>query len=206
MQLSSLALYATSTDVEIDRAQLVGFLASRKLIGQPIREALLPVSEELLAEEGLLGGEGLSANEGVSMSESFLAGEDFFKAISFLGCSPAIALRPEDGPQFMRITVGVSAVPILFTHQRARPPLCMACKTPMHDWKGTIRRSSENSIECEHCQQVNAIEQLHFRKRACFTRTVIRIQPVFESEAIPDSSLLFALADIFNVEFRYAYI
>lgn len=176
MQLSSLTLYATSTDVAIDQAQLIAFLASRKLIGAPLSKA------------------------------EFLAGEDFFKSIVFLGCSPAIALCPEDGEQAIRIGVFALDAPFLYAHQRARPPLCLSCKAPIENWLVAIGDACSDQIECESCRHPNVISRLHFRKRACYTRLAIRIQPVFESEAVPDGGLLAALAETFGSKFKYAYI
>lgn len=75
----------------------------------------------------------------------------------------------------------------------------------MDDWLAAIDAASGSRIECARCKQQVDISRLHFRKRACYTRFVIQIQPVFESEAIPDAGLLAALEDTFGAEFKYAY-
>lgn len=175
LQLSSLTLYATASPAAIDHVRLIEHLESLQLIARPLSET------------------------------QFLAGERFFHYITFLGCSPAIPLLPEQGEHYIRISVPRLDKPQLFYSLRAHPPLCPACKAPLADWKQTIQMASEGQIECESCQYVANIDQLHFRKRACYAQAVIRIEPVFESEAIPDTALLTALATEFGGEFKYAY-
>lgn len=75
----------------------------------------------------------------------------------------------------------------------------------MEDWLATISGASNDRIECTACKQQIEIGRLHFRKRACYSQLAIQIQPVFESEAIPNEGLLIALTKAFGLEFKYAY-
>ena len=75
----------------------------------------------------------------------------------------------------------------------------------MDDWLTSISAAASDQIECASCKRSNQISRLHFRKRACYTRFAIQIQPVFESEAVPDAGLLAALTQAFGSEFKYAY-
>ena len=75
----------------------------------------------------------------------------------------------------------------------------------MDGWLSLISTADSGRIECVSCKQSNQISQLHFRKRACYTPLAIQIQPVFESEAVPDAGLLAALALAFGSEIKYAY-
>ena len=177
MSRSSLVLYAASSELEVAPQRLINLLISCGLIDRPLGD------------------------------QAFLAGDRFFQHITFLGCSPSIALLPEQGENFLRIDISCYAEPVLFAGSRAHTPLCRYCGKPYaEDWKERIQSAGDSMLRCAGCGRSKPIAQLNFRRRACYSRSIIRISPVFESEAMPSPQLLEALASAFDMPFRYAYL
>jgi hypothetical protein len=153
----------------------------------------------LLVSNGLMGSPLSDAK--------FLAGDRFFQYVSFLGCSPSLSLLPEQGDDHLRIEISSLVRPVLSVAQRVHIPLCLHCGKPHTEgWQWRIGESIDGSLKCGSCDQSNRIEQLNFRRRACYSRNFIRISPVFESEAIPAPQLLQALQSEFDTPFQYAYL
>lgn len=174
---SSLALYAAAPETGVSLRQISGLLASCGLISSPLGD------------------------------QAFLAGDRFFQHISFLGCAPAIALRPEQSENFLRINISCSSRPLFFAAPRAYAPLCPHCRNAFSDgWKQAVESSDDGMLTCDGCGRSSPISQINFRRRACYSRAVIRISPVFESEAVPAPNLLALLASEFDVPFHYAYL
>jgi len=173
----SLVLYAALADHEVPAQSLVALLSSNGLIGRALSE------------------------------HKFLAGDRFFQSISFLGCSPSIALQPQQGEVYLRIEISSFVRPVLFCAPRAHTPLCRHCGRPfLEDWPLRINQSTDGNMVCKSCDLPNRIEQLNFRRRACYSRSVVAFSPVFESEAVPSEQLMQALQSEFATPFRYAYI
>jgi hypothetical protein len=139
-------------------------------------------------------------------SFQFLAGNRFFSHITFLGCAPNIALQPEQGPHYIRISIPPLEKPVLLSGARAPAPLCTDCKQPLENWKSRIESAEGEVIHCHQCHASIPVADLNFRKCACFSRNIIRVEPVFESGAIPANGFLDTLSTTFNTSFKYAYI
>ena len=136
----------------------------------------------------------------------FLAGPRFFNHIIFLGCAPNIPTLPHQGENYIRISVLLRTNPILLAGTRAPAPLCPDCKQPFERWKTRIGAAEDETISCLQCHASIPVAHLNFRKRACFSRHIIRIEPIFESEAIPADGFLDSLSRAFSADFKYAYI
>ena len=134
----------------------------------------------------------------------FLTGPEFFKHISFLGCAPNIPLIPEESDQFMRIHVRLLQRAQLFTADNARPPLCNSCRTPFAAWQAELN-ADQPGLRCSHCGERTSAGDLKLGRRACYSRHVIQIAPVFEGEAVPSHILLSELEKQFDSPFAYAY-
>jgi len=176
MSLSSLTLYTRDSSVGSIQIELIELLVSVGLIGDPIH------------------------------ATQFLAGPRFFKHITFLGCAPNISTLPEQGPQFIRITIPELTKHGLFFGSRAPAPLCGHCKHTFDNWVEDIKHSENNGITCPQCHTSTPISHLNFRKKACYSQNIVRIEPIFESEALPANGLLDTLNKRFNAHFAYAYI
>lgn len=175
MSLAALTLYPPATGASPDSTELAGLLAELGLIGAPCGP------------------------------QTYLAGKRFFDHITFLGCSPRLALRPEAGDDHLRIELFALATPRLFASANAHTPLCPECRQALADWRTVIAQSKNGQMNCGHCGAVIPIDVLNFRRRACYARTLVRISPVFESEAIPTETLLDSIEDRLAMRLRYAY-
>ena len=176
MSLCSLTLYTQYNSVGSIHAELIEALTSLGFIGDPLH------------------------------ASQFLTGPHFFKYITFLGCAPSIPVLPAQGPQFIRVSIPALTKPGLFAGSRAPAPLCSSCKHALDNWKQDIERSENDEITCPRCQASTAVSYLNLRKRACFSQNIVRIEPIFESEALPANGLLETLNKEFDARFAYAYI
>lgn len=172
---ASLTLYVPDKTVYVDHGKLIQTLLSIELIGAQTGEY------------------------------QFLAGNNFFNHIGFLGCSPNIPLTLEQDEHPLQVRIPSLNTPALFCGSRAWAPLCPECKHALQTWKDSIENKIEAGIYCDRCHTLIPTENLNFRKRACYSRHVIHIEPVFESEAVPTPILLGVLADVFKTSFKYAY-
>jgi hypothetical protein len=152
----------------------------------------------MLATSGLLG-KHLDKN-------IFLPGEQFFNHITFMGCAPNIPLTPEQGENHIKIQIITLNSPILLADENSPTPLCSGCGTRLLLWKKLIKRARSSQIRCDACHTHLAIQDINFRKRACYSQTAIGVGPVFESEAQPGEGLMNKLAETCNTRFSYAYI
>ena len=176
MSRPSLTLYTATGSDHIAHSELIDLLKSIELIGKPIA------------------------------TSRFLAGSRFFSHIAFLGCAPNIAIGPEQGPQHIRITVPALPKPELFSGSRAPAPLCPACKQAIEHWKHHIGATKNGAISCPQCNVSTPVNHLNLRKRACFSKHIICIAPVYESEAVPTDGLIGTLNETFSTRFAYAFI
>jgi hypothetical protein len=175
MSRPSLTLYAATDSRHIAHAELIDLLKSIELIGNPVA------------------------------TSQFLAGPRFFSQIVFLGCAPNILIDPKQGTQHIRIAVPVLSKPELFSARLAPAPVCPACKQEIEHWKQHIGATENGEIICPRCHVSTPVSHLNLRKRACFSKHIIRIAPVFESEAVPADGLMDTLSKIFSVHFTYAF-
>ena len=171
----SLMLYPATDSSHIAHAELIGLLKSIELIGNPIA------------------------------TSQFLAGPRFFSQITFLGCAPNIQVDPKQGTQHIRIAVPELSKPELFSARRAPAPVCPSCKQEIEHWKQHIGATENGDMICPRCHVSTPVSHLNLRKRACFSKYIIRITPVFESEALPTDGLMDTLSKTFNARFTYAF-
>ena len=176
MSRSSLTLYTPDNNARPVHAELIELLSSLKLTGESLG------------------------------SFEFLAGRHFFSHITFLGCAPNIPTSHAQGPNIVRITVPPLAKPELFAGLNAPAPLCPDCKQPLQEWKHLIKHNVKGQISCPRCYATASVRHLNYRKRACFSQSIIRIAPIFESEALPANGLLDTLNEALNTHFEYAFI
>lgn len=134
----------------------------------------------------------------------YLSGKQFLNQLSFLGCAPNIVFKPEQGEHFLRIDIPQLTAPTLFLGERTKPVICPQCKQIIDDWASQL--SQGRYATCPHCKAVSPPTQLNFRRKACFTQHIIRISPIFESEAVPNKTLLDQLKSRLDLQFYFAYL
>lgn len=149
-------------------------------------------------------GERFSSEEAHSSNVNFYVGERFIDHITFLGCSPAIALSPEDGEQFCFVCVNeLSDKPRLYYGSNTPAPHCRQCKETREDWKLML---DDGDTFCTRCNMQERQQSLVWRKMAAISRLAIEIMHVYPHEAVPSPHLLEELAKVTNVEWAYAYL
>lgn len=136
----------------------------------------------------------------------FLTGERFIDFITFMGCAPRIPLSPDESEHYLRITVPVLDSARLFCAPSCRTPACDSCRAPITNWKELLYPSMHGEFSCPACHAELHANTLNVGKRACYSRSVAQISPVFESEAIPSEHLLSALSEQLDTPFRYAFV
>ncbi len=136
-------------------------------------------------------------------ADRFYTGERFLDHITFLGCSPHIALQPEAGKtDFTHIVLHQHTQARLFYGQHTRPPHCPHCGKPHADWRNQIEAES---MDCPHCQQSAPQPRYNWHKTAGVARTLIEITEIYPKEALPQPSLLAQLQQHTGVEWDYFY-
>ncbi len=137
---------------------------------------------------------------------SFLVGERFFDCISFLGCAPNLLLSPSEGAGYLRIVLLALDEPSLFLSKKVHPVICPACKSSIDNCAAHIVAAKAAVLSCPQCLNATPLQSLNFRKRACFSRTIMQIFPVFEAEANPADWFIDALNQEFDAAFKIAFI
>ena len=137
-------------------------------------------------------------------SSLFLSGTELFQHISFLGCAPSIPLTPGESDQFLRIQVPKLERAHLFTADNTRVPVCNTCRTPFAAWQSQLKGGA-HILHCSNCRERTSVMDLKLGKRACYSRQIIQVAPVFEGEAVPSQNLLNELERCFDTPFAYAY-
>jgi hypothetical protein len=126
--------------------------------------------------------------------------------MSFLGCAPSLPLKPEEGDGYLRISLPVLDAPTLFVSKNVRPVICPACNARIDRWVDNIVLAKAPVVDCPQCKKVTSLQKFNLRKRACFTRTIIQILPVFEAEAVPADFFVNSLNQEFDASFKVAFI
>ncbi len=175
MALASLTLYSEHGSARPEHHRLIEHLGSIGLIGKACGPA------------------------------SYLSGPRFFHHITFLGCAPNLTLDPAEGDDYLHLEIPRLPRPLLYAGNSSRAPLCPDCRKAIDDWREQLATSTDGIIGCTSCSTTHPVNALNLRKRACYSSCIIRIAPVFESEAVPGSELLAALNRVFDSHFGYAY-
>ena len=136
----------------------------------------------------------------------YLSGPRFFNHITFLGCAPSLILDPAEGEDYLRLEIPALSKPILHAGSSSRAPLCPECRNPIDNWKTQLAEAKHGKVSCATCSSSHPVARLNLRKRACYSDCIVRIRPVFESEAVPGNELLAGLERDLGAHFGYAYI
>ena len=135
-------------------------------------------------------------------AKDYLPGDRFIDHISFLGCSPHVALTPEEGEHYCYVRFpSVTTNLVLHFGTNTQPPRCRQCNQLIQDWK--------NCTQADFCGQCTLEERhgnLTWRRRGVLSRWVIEIMNIHPHEAVPSPMLLTSLAGITGVEWYYAYL
>jgi len=135
-------------------------------------------------------------------NSDYLTGDRFMELVTFLGCSPSIALSPEDGDNycFIRVREAVKS-PALYAGKNTPAPYCRYCQQEKSDWQ-----SCEQEDYCEQCNLMERLDNWRWRKHGALSRWVIEIMNIYPHEAVPSPILLDRIGDVSGVPWGYAYL
>ena len=149
-----------------------------------------------LTELGFIGGVCIGG------SLDFCTGPSFTNLVTFLGCSPDIALSPEDGDQYCFIRLHDLTDDYRFYHgSNTAAPHCPDCRMSRDDWQDCAQQQY-----CDQCELADRAAKLRWRRRGALSRLVIEVMNIYPHEAVPASQLLTFLGDVTGVEWGYAYL
>jgi len=180
------------------------------LILHPADPHTAPEREPLLArlrDCGLIGAP-LAESDGAR----FAPGDNFLELITFLGCSPVVALGApgSTGESFCHIGVaGSSSAPRFYGGDNVKPPACPACRQRLSGWREAVREweasGRQGGWRCSSCGELQPFTALNWRRSAGVARLFIEIAGVFESEAIPADALWDVLDGVGVGPWRHFY-
>ena len=137
--------------------------------------------------------------------DRYRVGDRFLSLVMFMGCSPQVALEPDQGAsgqeycsirlrEFEQVTLLCSAtVPAL------RCPRCGA--TLADPQTGCF----DSSNRCDQCGAVSQASELNWRNSGGYARFFIELSGIFPHEAVPADRLLCELARLSNCDWKYLY-
>jgi hypothetical protein len=149
-----------------------------------------------------------------------LPGESFLQLVTFLGCSPRVALDPPAGAEaapstlaeaFCHVRLDAAAYPEarLLGAEDMRPPRCRACRRDVADWARLAPVGSGGAMQlwrCPNCGHTAPLWTLDWRRGAAFTRFSIEIWGVYPHEAIPSDRLLAAVRCTSHGDWAFFYL
>ncbi len=153
--------------------------------------------------------------------QGFLIGDEFLKLITFLGCSPKIALQPpqnrHDWINFCYIELKQLARPIFVSGLKRLKCCCCRCKSRIEPLKFASEEcaqtnsftdqwsSGTQSIQCPECHHNALLEELNWKHSAGFGQFFIIIHSVYPHEAVPADKLLDLLQILTRQTWQYFY-
>jgi len=166
----------------------------------------------VLREIGLIGAEFSCAGR-----THYCAGENFLHLLSFLGCSPSVALEPpldQEAPDdaakaFCHVHLGVPQSRVQFLSDPGTVPRCPRCRQRIEQWRDVIttwqQAPEDYSWQCPGCGHEMCPRQLDWRQGAGFGRLFIEIWGIHPHEAVPGDRLLAALRRVSGGEWCFFY-
>ncbi|MDQ7016123.1 MAG: hypothetical protein Q9N68_07080 [Gammaproteobacteria bacterium] len=145
--------------------------------------------------------------------DHYRSGERFMEHLTFVGCSPFIALQPEEAKANQ--TYCAIHLPQQSNHyysavdSMSTAPHCPHCRKAHPTWQTALQQWHKNQTQrwsCNICEKTSAPWQWNWRKQAAFGRSVIEILNIHPHEAIPSQALLDALHALNQTPWQYAYV
>lgn len=131
------------------------------------------------------------------------AGPDYLGLITYLGCSPQVALGDNEAATFIRIS-GIFDVPQFLHGGNLKAPRCPQCRKPLE--KPSVLQSENALLQCPHCGHAGQLHTFDWRRSAACARLFIEISNVFESEAVPGEKLADCLQQATGEAWDYCYV
>lgn len=143
--------------------------------------------------------------------QHYRPGENFLQLLTFLGCSPVVALGEPGvtGDEFCHIQLeGPYDEPRYVGGSNVKVPRCPGCGFRIENWPALIaqwQEMPEQAWHCPLCGKTYRVPQLRWRQCAGFGHFFLHIWGVFEGEAVPSEDLLRALRESSGFDWQYFY-
>ncbi len=139
-------------------------------------------------------------------------GEEFLYLLTFLGCSPVVALGEpgKTGDEFAHIQLeGPFSEPQFLCADNIKVPRCR-CGYRLEQWQTMIDTWQNDKVgyrwTCPACDTSQRPEKLKWKQCAAFGRFFIKVWGVFEGEAVPSEALLARLEQCTGHAWQYSYL
>ena len=168
------------------------------LYARPVNPSVQSIDclDDLLTEVCFIG------NRCHDLDGDYLTGDRFMDHVTFLGCSPSIALSPEDGDNYCFIRIHEAGkIPVLYAGKNALAPYCPQCQQTKDDWQ-----ACEQEDFCEQCNLIERSESWRWRKQGALSPWVIEIMNIYPHEAVPSPMLLDQIKAVSGAPWSYAYL
>lgn len=142
----------------------------------------------------------LGAERGAAL---YSAGADYLGLVTYLGCSPQIALGDNEAATAIRVA-GIFETPQFVQGANLKPPRCPRCRKPLK--KPVVSLAASDELQCSHCGHAACACAFDWRHSACCARVRIEISNVFESEAVPGETLAACLEQASGEVWDYCYV
>jgi hypothetical protein len=154
-------------------------------------------------------------------AHGYRTGGRFLQLVTFLGCSPAIALDPPADPaeceracargSLCHIRLPPARKHLRFRAERGlRAPRCPRCRRTESHWPVMFEQwradARKNRWECRECGHRGRIYDLDFRNRGAFGRAFVDICGIYPAEAVPGETLLESLREISSCDWKHMYL
>lgn len=140
---------------------------------------------------------------------SFYVGEHFLELLTFLGCSPVIALGPEEGERYCYIETATFQQPRFIAGSQPFQPRCRHCRQAIPDWQQQLdglEDMAHAKLQCGHCQRLMPLSEVNWKHSAGIARQMISVYNIYLHEAVPGEKILATLAQTTPAcEWRYFY-
>ena len=139
-------------------------------------------------------------------------GEDFLQLMTFLGCSPVVALGEPGltGEDFCHVAFqGPETQTVFIGGRNVKPPRCPTCGHRYQQWQELVsawEHAGETYMPtCPDCGSEHPLSALKWRQCAGFGRFFIKVWGIFEGEAVPSDRLMAALEQHSGMAWSYFY-
>jgi hypothetical protein len=131
------------------------------------------------------------------------AGPDYLGLVTYLGCSPQVALGENDAATTIRIN-GIFDAPRFVHGGNLKPPRCPQCRKTLEMPAASL--TANENLHCNQCGYGGNVCEYDWRRSAACARVFVEISNVFESEAVPGETLAACLEEASGEVWDYCYL